>query len=148
MPNLMTIGRHSRSRSGCGGSIPVPRVSHESIYRDVYMPSRKAFDGSKFHRLSSDRFETASAGQAVLRPRPDPQQRVHPRASRRSRYSGGSRASRAADAGIDVRRCAVPVADITTQLEWNESSLALTPCRETERSVSTAVVRPSGWDAV
>ena len=98
MPNLMTIGRYGGSPSRRGGSIPVPRVWHESIYRDVYMPSRMAFDGSKFHRLSGDRFETASAGQAVLRPRPDPQQRVHPRASRRSRYSGGSRASRAADA--------------------------------------------------
>jgi IS30 family transposase len=30
-------------------------VSHESIYRDVYMPSRKAFDASMFHRLRSDR---------------------------------------------------------------------------------------------
>ena len=28
-------------------------VSHESIYRDVYMPSRKAFDASMFHRLRS-----------------------------------------------------------------------------------------------
>jgi hypothetical protein len=27
------------------------QVSHESIYRDVYMPSRKAFDASMFHRL-------------------------------------------------------------------------------------------------
>ena len=31
------------------------RVSHESIYRDVYMPSRKVFDASMFHRLRSDR---------------------------------------------------------------------------------------------
>ena len=31
------------------------RVSHESIYRDVYMPSRKALDASMFHRLRSDR---------------------------------------------------------------------------------------------
>jgi IS30 family transposase len=31
------------------------RVSHESIYRDVYMPSRKVFDASVFHRLRSDR---------------------------------------------------------------------------------------------
>ena len=30
-------------------------VSHESIYRDVYRPSRKAFDASMFHRLCSDR---------------------------------------------------------------------------------------------
>jgi IS30 family transposase len=31
------------------------RISHESIYRDVYMPSRKVFDASMFHRLRSDR---------------------------------------------------------------------------------------------
>ena len=31
------------------------RVSHESIYRDVYMPSRKVSDASMFHRLHSDR---------------------------------------------------------------------------------------------
>jgi len=30
-------------------------VSHESIYRDVYMPSRKAFDARMFHRLRSGR---------------------------------------------------------------------------------------------
>jgi len=36
MPNLMTIGRYGGSPSRRGGSIPVPRVSHESIYRDVY----------------------------------------------------------------------------------------------------------------
>ena len=31
------------------------RISHESIYRDVYMPSRKVFDASMFHRLRSER---------------------------------------------------------------------------------------------
>jgi IS30 family transposase len=31
------------------------RLSHESIYRDVYMPSQKVFDASMFHRLRSDR---------------------------------------------------------------------------------------------
>jgi transposase, IS30 family len=31
------------------------RISHESIYRDVYMPSRKVFDASMFHRLRSQR---------------------------------------------------------------------------------------------
>jgi IS30 family transposase len=31
------------------------RVSHESIYRDVYMPSRKVFDASMFHCLRSKR---------------------------------------------------------------------------------------------
>ena len=30
-------------------------VPHESIYRDVYMPSRKAFDARMFHRLRSGR---------------------------------------------------------------------------------------------
>jgi len=37
------------------------RVSHESIYRDVYMPSRKVFDASMFHRLRSE--------QSIRRPR-------------------------------------------------------------------------------
>ena len=31
------------------------RISHESIYRDVYMPSRKVFDASMFHCLRSKR---------------------------------------------------------------------------------------------
>src|ERR1700758_4730230 len=31
------------------------RISHESIYRDVYMPSRNAFDAGMFHRLRTDR---------------------------------------------------------------------------------------------
>jgi IS30 family transposase len=31
------------------------RISHESIYRDLYMPSRKVFDTNMFHRLRSDR---------------------------------------------------------------------------------------------
>ena len=31
------------------------QISHESIYRDVYMPSRKVFDASMFHRLRSER---------------------------------------------------------------------------------------------
>jgi IS30 family transposase len=31
------------------------RVSHESIYRDLYMPSRKVFDASMFHCLRSER---------------------------------------------------------------------------------------------
>jgi IS30 family transposase len=31
------------------------RISHESIYRDVYMPSRKVFDTSMFHCLWSER---------------------------------------------------------------------------------------------
>ena len=37
------------------------RVSHESIYRDVYMPSRKVFDATMFHRLRS--------GRSIRRPR-------------------------------------------------------------------------------
>ena len=31
------------------------RISHESIYRDLYMPSRKVFDATMFHRLRTDR---------------------------------------------------------------------------------------------
>ena len=31
------------------------RISHESIYRDLYMPSRKVFDATMFHRLRSER---------------------------------------------------------------------------------------------
>ena len=31
------------------------RISHESIYRDLYMPSRKVFDARMFHRLRSER---------------------------------------------------------------------------------------------
>jgi IS30 family transposase len=31
------------------------QVSHESIYRDVYMPSRKVFNAGMFHRLRGDR---------------------------------------------------------------------------------------------
>jgi len=34
---------------------PASRVSHEAIYRDVYMPSRNVFDASMFHRLRGDR---------------------------------------------------------------------------------------------
>ncbi|MEV6656303.1 IS30 family transposase [Nocardia fluminea] len=30
-------------------------ISHESIYRDLYTPSRKSFDSSMFHRLRSER---------------------------------------------------------------------------------------------
>jgi IS30 family transposase len=40
-------------------------VSHESIYRDVYMPSRKVFPASMFHRLRSNRPDPATAGQAL-----------------------------------------------------------------------------------
>ena len=31
------------------------QISHESIYRDLYMPSRKVFDASMFHCLQSER---------------------------------------------------------------------------------------------
>lgn len=31
------------------------RISHESIYRDLYTPSRKSFDSNLFHRLRSER---------------------------------------------------------------------------------------------
>ena len=65
------------------------RVSHESIYRDVYMPSRKAFDASMFHRLRSERSIRRPLRQAVLaRPRPDPEHSLHPGASRRGRQLG------------------------------------------------------------
>ena len=37
------------------------RISHESIYRDLYMPSRKVFDASMFHCLRS--------GRSIRRPR-------------------------------------------------------------------------------
>jgi hypothetical protein len=33
---------------------PAMWVSHESIHRDVYMPSRKTFDARMFHRVRSD----------------------------------------------------------------------------------------------
>ena len=38
------------------------RISHESIYRDVYMPSRKVFDASMFHCLRSKRFDPTARG--------------------------------------------------------------------------------------
>jgi hypothetical protein len=41
--------------------------SHESIYRDVYIPSRKAFDASMFHRLRSDRSIRRPLGKLVTR---------------------------------------------------------------------------------
>src|SRR6478736_3702692 len=59
------------------------RISHESIYRDLYMPSRIVFDASMFHRLRTDR---PIHGRSVSGPptaRPDPQHSLHPRASRR-----------------------------------------------------------------
>ena len=31
------------------------RISHESIYHDLYVPSRIVFDASMFHRLRTDR---------------------------------------------------------------------------------------------
>ena len=37
-----------------GGDVAM-RISHESIYRDLYMPSRKVFDASMFHCLRGDR---------------------------------------------------------------------------------------------
>lgn len=104
------------------------RVSHESIHRDVCMPSRKVFDASMFHRLRSER--------SIRRP-----------LGKRSSYGGGqirhtvSIRERPVEADTrevaghherltpaSMRRCAVSlgVADITAQLEWNESSLTLT----------------------
>jgi IS30 family transposase len=37
-----------------GGDVAM-RISHESIYRDLYMPSRKVFDATMFHCLRSKR---------------------------------------------------------------------------------------------
>jgi IS30 family transposase len=60
------------------------RISHESIYRDLYMPSRKVFDASMFHRLRSGRFDPTSARkEALTRSRPDPEHGLHPRATDR-----------------------------------------------------------------
>ena len=77
------------------------RISDESIYRDLYMPSRKVFDASMFHRLRTDRPIRRPLGKRS--------------SSRRERLTRAS-----------TRRCAVShgVADITTQLERNASSLA------------------------
>jgi IS30 family transposase len=67
---------------------PVMWVSHESIYRDVYMPSRKAFDAGMFHRLRSDRpirrplGKRSSHGRGQIR---------NPRASGRGRCSRSRR---------------------------------------------------------
>jgi transposase, IS30 family len=105
------------------------RVSHESIHRDVCMPSQKVFDASMFHRLRGDRsirrplgkWSSYCRGQirhtVSIRERPV---EAHTRevAGHRERLTPAS-----------TRRCAVShgVADITTQLEWNESSLGVDP---------------------
>ncbi|WP_436975383.1 IS30 family transposase [Nocardia asteroides] len=39
----------------CHPGDAVRRVSHETIYRDLYTPTRKAFDRNLFHRLRGDR---------------------------------------------------------------------------------------------
>ncbi|WP_280222113.1 IS30 family transposase [Nocardia neocaledoniensis] len=39
----------------CHHGDAVPQVSHESIYRDLYIPSRNVFDRNMFHCLRSDR---------------------------------------------------------------------------------------------
>jgi IS30 family transposase len=46
------------------------RVSHESIYRDVYTPLRKVFDASMFHRLRSDRPIRRIRNMVSIRERP------------------------------------------------------------------------------
>ena len=105
------------------------RVSHESIHRDVCMPSQKVFDASMFHRLRGDRsirrplgkWSSYCRGQirhtVSIRERPV---EAHTRevAGHRERLTPAS-----------TRQCAVlhGVADITTQLEWNESSLGVDP---------------------
>jgi Integrase core domain len=52
------IARWLRRKFGVDAAM---RISHESIYRDLYMPSRKVFDASMFHRLRS--------GRSIRRPR-------------------------------------------------------------------------------
>jgi IS30 family transposase len=100
------------------------RVSHESIYRDVYMPSRKAFDASMFHRLRSDRSIRRPLGKRSSHGRGQIRNTV----SIRERPVEADTREVAGHRERPTRRCAVShgVADITTQLEWNESSLALT----------------------
>ena len=96
------------------------RVSHESIYRDVYMPSRKALDASMFHRLRSDR--------SIRRPLGKRSSYAAARSETQSpSESVPSRPTLGKWPGIDaaMRGLAHGVADITTQLEWNESSLTL-----------------------
>jgi IS30 family transposase len=39
----------------CHPGDAVRRVSHETIYRDLYTPTRKSFDRNLFHRLRGDR---------------------------------------------------------------------------------------------
>jgi IS30 family transposase len=104
------------------------RVSHESIYRDVYMPSRKALDASMFHRLRSDRsirrpLRERSSYAAARSATQSPSESVP------SRPTLGKWPGIASGATRPTRRCAVShgVADITTQLEWNESSIELIP---------------------
>ena len=109
--------------------MPHMRVSHESIYRDVYMPSRKAFDASMFHRLRSDRSIRRPLGKRSSHGRGQIRNPVSIRerpveADTREVAGHRERLTRAS-----TRRCAGShgVADITTQLEWNESSLELIP---------------------
>ena len=55
------------------------RISHESIYRDLYMPSRKVFDASMFHCLAERASDpTAARKEAFARTRPDPEHGLHP----------------------------------------------------------------------
>jgi transposase, IS30 family len=104
------------------------RVSRESIDRDVYMPSRKALEASMFHHLRSDRSirrplgKRSSYGRGQIRNTVSIRERPV-EAGTREVAGHRERLTRAS-----TRRCAVShgVADITTQLEWNECSLALT----------------------
>ena len=102
------------------------RISHESIYRDLYMPSRIVFDASMFHRLRTDRpirrplGKRSSYGRGQIRNTVSIRER--PVAANTLEVVG----HRELLTRASTRRCAVShgVADITTQLECNASSLA------------------------
>ena len=76
-----TTGHRSRSPSGAARvrRLQAMRISHESIYRDLYMPLRKVFDASTSlpsPERASD--PTAARKEAFGRSRPDPEDDLHP----------------------------------------------------------------------
>ena len=101
------------------------RISHESIYRDLYMPSRIVFDASMFHRLRTDRPIHGRSVSGLLR-----RGQIRNTVSIRERPVAADTLEvvghRELLTRASTRRCAVShgVADITTQLECNASSLA------------------------
>jgi hypothetical protein len=70
-------------------------VFHESIYRDLYMPSRKVFDASMFDRLRSER--------PIRRPRG--KKRSHGRGQIRNMVSIRERRTEADTRQVARRRC-------------------------------------------